>query len=176
MQILKYISIITLPTVIALIIIYGFYKKVPIFSIFIEGAKEGANNLFGILPALVAIFVAIAMFKESGLLNLLVGGLSYVLAPIGFPSEVLPLALLRPISGSGALGITGDIINTYGANSFVGRVASVMMGSTETTFYTLAVYFGAVKVKDLRWTLWAALGGDLTGIFASVYVVKLFFG
>ncbi|WP_461247494.1 spore maturation protein [Treponema sp. R6D11] len=176
MQILNYISKLTLPIIILLIIVHGIYKKVSVFTAFIDGAKEGAANLVKIVPALIAIFVAIAMFKESGLLYNIVKLISYVLKPIGFPPEVLPLAIIRPISGSGALGITGDLINTHGANSYIGRVVSVMMGSTETTFYTIAVYFGAVKVRDIRWTLWAALAADLTGIFASVYIVRMFWG
>jgi spore maturation protein B len=158
-----------------LIIGMGAIKKVGVFDCFIGGARDGLETAVRILPSLIALLTAITMFQASGALDFIVSALAPPLALIGFPKEAAPLALMRPVSGSGALAIVKDLLTRYGADSWIGRTASVMMGSTETTFYTLAVYFGCVHIKDTRYTVKAALLADLSGMLASVYVVKLFF-
>ena len=161
------------PVIICFILVYGYLHGVRVFDVFLEGAKEGIQVSMSILPALIALVTAVGMFKASGGLDVL----SYALAPVanllGIPREVIPLVLLRPISGSGAMVIFTDIIKTYGPDSFVGRVASVMQGSTETTFSTVALYYGAAKIKNTRHTIPAALCGDLTGFVMSALLVRL---
>lgn len=164
-----------IPIVICGILLYGLCKGVDVFDCFLSGAKEGLSTAVGILPALVALMTCVGMFKASGALDIL----SYALAPVagatGIPREVIPLALLRPISGSGAMVMFTDILNQYGPDSFVGRVASVMQGSSETTFYTIAVYYGAVKIKNTRHTLPAAFSADVTCFVMSAAMVRLLF-
>ncbi|MBC8586357.1 spore maturation protein [Youxingia wuxianensis] len=163
------------PVIVCFILVYGYLHGVRVFDVFLEGAKEGIQVSMSILPALIALVTAVGMFKASGGLDVL----SYALAPVanllGIPQEVIPLVLLRPISGSGAMVIFTDIIKTYGSDSFIGRVASVMQGSTETTFYTVALYYGAAKIKNTRHTIPAALCGDLTGFVMSALLVRLMF-
>lgn len=164
-----------IPFVIAGIVMYGLIRRVDVFESFLEGAKNGLMVSLRILPALVALMTAVGMLKASGALD----ALTRLLAPganaLGLPPEVLPLALLRPISGSGAMAVLQDILQTHGADSLIGRVASVMQGSTETTFYTIAVYYGATKVRQTRHTLPCALAGDLTGFVFSALTVRLLF-
>ncbi|MDD3193247.1 MAG: spore maturation protein [Oscillospiraceae bacterium] len=162
-----------LPIVIVFIVGYGFIKKVPVFDCFLAGAKEGLATSAQILPALVALITAVGMFKASGALDILTYALRPVARFLRLPQEVIPLAILRPISGSGALVIFQDILQQYGPDSFAGRVASVMQGSTETTFYTIAVYYGATKVQKTRHTLPSALTADLVGFFMSALAVRL---
>jgi len=165
-----------IPTVICGILIYGLYKKVDIFEAFLGGAKEGLETAANIVPALVALMTCVGMFKASGALDIIVRGASPLAGLIMLPSEVVPLAILRPISGSGAMVIFNDILAAYGPDSFIGRVASVMEGSSETTFYTIAVYYGAVKVTKTRHTLSASLTADLVGVIASAAAVRMLFG
>lgn len=164
-----------IPVLIAGILIFGLIKGVNVFDTFIQGAKEGLNTAVSILPALVALMVAVTMFKASGALDIL----SYSLAPIteriGLPKEVLPIALLRPISGSGGLAILENILAQYGPDSLIGRIASVLQGSTETTFYTIAVYYGAVGIKNTRYTVLAASAADFAGLVIGCLTVRLFF-
>ncbi|MBE7036587.1 MAG: spore maturation protein [Ruminococcaceae bacterium] len=174
-MILKYISVIILPAVFMLIIIYGWTKKVDIFSAFLIGAKDGLKTLFGILPALVGLIAAITMFRTSGALQFITGLLSPITKLMGIPAEIMPLALLRPVSGSGSLALVNDILTTAGPDSMVGRIASVIMGSTETTFYTLAVYYGSVNIRHSRHTVPAALLADVTGIIAGTFICLLFY-
>lgn len=161
--------------VVCIILIYAFFKRTPIFDVFLEGAAEGIRNTFSIIPALVCLVACIAMLRSSGTIDLLVKVLSPVTTKISIPSNVLPLALLRPISGSGALAVIKDIFEHWGTDTFTGRVASVMMGSTETTFYTIAVYYGSAGIKKTGITLIAALAADLTGMIMSALTVSLFF-
>ena len=162
-----------IPLILCAIFLYGLLHGVNIFDSFLEGAKEGISTSFGILPAVVALMTCIAMFNASGALDILTNALRPICEAIGFPPETIPLALLRPISGSGALAIYENLLSNYGPDSFVGKVASVMQGSTETTFYTIAVYYGAVKVKKTRHTVPSALSADLTGFLMSVVAVRL---
>jgi len=165
-----------IPTVIAALLLYGLYKKVDVFSVFLAGAKEGLQTSFGILPSLIALMTCVGMFKVSGGLDVICYALSPLLELLHIPPELAPLTLLRPLSGSGALVIYEDLLRNAGADSSIGRIASVMMGSTETTFYTMAVYFGAVRVQKSRYTLPCSLTSDLVGFLCSAALVYLFFG
>lgn len=164
-----------IPAILCIILIYGAYKKVPVFTTFMQGAKEGLEVSIQILPALVALVTAVGMFRASGALDLLTWAISPVAKLLHLPVEVMPLTLLRPISGSGALVIFQDIITNYGPDSFIGRVASVMQGSTETTFYTIALYYGATSVTKTRHTLGSALTGDVIGFVMSALMVRVLF-
>lgn len=170
---MKFISIFAIPVFITSFILFGLIRKVNVYECFVEGAKSGVESMFGIIAPLVGLMVAISMFRESGALELIADLLSPILSYVGLPAEVLPLAILRPISGSASLALVTDIFKTYGPDSVIGKIASVMMGSTETTFYTIAVYFGAVGIKNTRHTLPAALSADLTGIVLSAIIVHL---
>lgn len=165
-----------LPCFIVFILVFGLVKGVDIFDVFISGAKEGLNTSVKILPALIILMTCVGMFKASGGLDVITYALEPITSLLHIPKEIVPLALLRPVSGSGALVIYEDILRSYGADSTIGRVASVLMGSTETTFYTLAVYYGATKIKRTRHTLACSLSGDMTGFIMSSLIVYLFFG
>ena len=171
----KTISIMVIPVIFFIIIGYALFKRVNIFEAFIDGAAEGINTVIKILPALIGLIAAITMLRYSGALDFVIKLLSPLTKLLGIPSEVMPLALLRPISGSGALAVVEDILSNYGADSEAGRIASVMMGSTETTFYTLCVYYGSIGITDSRYTVFAALLADFAGFLASVWVVRFFF-
>lgn len=173
---MRYISIFAMPLFIAIFVTAGLIKRVGVYDCFTEGAKEGVQSMLGIVAPLVGLMVAINMLRESGALDLIARLLSPVLNFVGIPIDVLPLALLRPISGSASLAIVTDIFRVSGPDSLAGKIASVMMGSTETTFYTIAVYFGAVGIKNTRHTLPAALSADLTGIVLSAIVARLMLG
>lgn len=172
---MEYLGQIILPLITVLIIIFGFIKKVPMFEAFLEGAKAGLINTFHIAPSLIALIVAVSMLRQSGALEMLCNFVSPILQPLGFPPQLLPMALLRPISGSGSTALLNSILQENGADSFIGRCASVMAGSTETTFYAIAVYYGAVGVKKMRHTIPAALLADFTGMVMAVLTVNLFF-
>lgn len=165
-----------IPIFIAAIIIFGSVKKVEIFSEFTNGAMESLKSGIDILPSLIAMITAIGMFKASGAMEILAQLLSPVTSFLGFPEECLPLAIMRPVSGSGALAVFQSILEDVHPDSFAGRVASVILGSTETTFYTIAVYYGAAGIKNTRHTLVSALTADFTGFIISALTVRLFFG
>lgn len=169
---MSYISVFAIPVFIATFIVFGLIKKVGVYDCFTEGAKEGAQSMLGIIAPLVGLLVAINMFRASGALELIAKALSAPLGLLGIPAETLPLALLRPISGSASTAIITDIFKTLGPDSTAGKIASVMMGSTETTFYTIAVYFGTIGIKNTRHTLTAALSADITGIILSAVVAR----
>ncbi|MBU0724302.1 MAG: spore maturation protein [Alphaproteobacteria bacterium] len=157
---------------------FGALRGVKIYEVFVEGARDGFQVAVRIIPYLVAILVAVGMFRASGALELLITPLSFLTAPLGLPAEALPMALLRPLSGSGAYGIMASIINdpNIGPDSYTGYLVSTIQGSTETTFYVLAVYFGAVQIKRLRHAIPAALAADLAGVVAAVVICLLLFG
>ena len=164
------------PAMILGIMIHALCHRVDVYSAFTSGLKDGVQSVFAIFPALFALFIAIGALRASGLVELVVAWVSPVADFVHFPSELVPFALLRPVSGSGSLAFASDIFATYGADSFAGRAVSVMMGSTETTFYTIAVYFGAVGVSRTRYALPAALCADLAGFIAASYAVRICFG
>ncbi len=161
---------------VAAIVIYAIYKRVAVFDEFLSGAGEGLYTLKQILPSLLGLLFAIEIFKASGALDLMTFALSPLLSRLGIPPEVVPLGLLRPVSGSGSLAIVSDIFEKAGPDRFAGRCASVMMGSTETTFYTIAVYFGAAGIKKISYAPFAALFADFVGFAASIVIVSRFFG
>ncbi|MCF8267164.1 MAG: spore maturation protein [Ignavibacteriales bacterium] len=173
--IIEWISALAIPLLIALFVGLGAIKKVKIYEAFVEGAKEGFTIAITIIPYLVAILMAIGIFRSGGAMEWLV----YVLTPftdfVGMPAEALPMALMRPLSGSGSLGIMAEIIAVHGPDSYLGILVSTFFGSTETTFYVLAVYFGAVNIRKTRYALPAGLISDVAGILAALYIVKLLF-
>ncbi len=168
------ISDLIIPATVFTIILFGLLRGVSIFDTFLKGAKNGLESTATVLPSIIGLVTAVSMLRASGAIDLLCHGLSFVFEPIGFPSQVLPLAVLRPVSGGASLAVLNDILSTYGPDSFAGRVASVISGSTETTFYTLTVYFAATHAKDSRYTLKSALLADITGILLSAFTVQLF--
>ncbi|XOQ43810.1 MAG: Spore maturation protein B [Clostridium sp.] len=164
-----------MPAVVLSIILFGFIRKVPVFDTFVAGAKEGLRSTIAILPTLIGLILAVSMFSASGALDLLSSFLAPVASLIGLPKQVMPLTLIRPISGSGSTAVLTQIFKDYGPDSLIGRIASVMSASTETTFYAIAVYFGAVNIKKTRHTIPAALTADLTVCIISALTVRLFF-
>lgn len=155
--------------------LFGAIKKINVFDAFIDGAKEGFNTSVGLIPYLVAIMVAIGMLRASGFFELLQTGLAPMLTAIGMPSELLPLALIRPFSSTAATGMMAEVIHQHGGDSLMAKTAATMMGSTETTFYVIAVYFGSVSIKRTRHAIPAGLFADLAGIVASVCVCRYLF-
>ncbi len=163
------------PLVVAAIVLTGFLHGVPVFDTFISGAKEGLRSSIQIMPTLVGLIMAVSMLNASGALDLLSAFLAPVAHALGLPSQVMPLVLVKPVSGSGSTAVLTQIFSDCGPDSFPGRVASVLSGSTETTFYAVAVYFGSVGVKKTRHTIPAAIVGDLTACILSTLAVRLFF-
>lgn len=164
--------------VICWFIIAGTVKKINVYDAFIEGAKGGFSTAIGIIPYLIAMLVAIGMFRASGAMDMLVSGLAWCFAAVGLNTDfvpALPTALMRPLSGSGARGLMVDAMVQYGADSFVGRLVSILQGSTDTTFYIIAVYFGSVNIKDTRYALACGLLADFAGIVAAILLAYLFF-
>lgn len=164
------------PLLLAFTAVFGLWKRVNVYDALSIGAKEGLDTLLGILPNLVGLMTAVYMLRASGLLELLGGLLEPFLVKLGIPPETAALLLIRPVSGSGALAIGSEIMASHGPDSYVGRVAAVMLGSTETTFYTIAVYFGAAGVRRTRYAIPAALIADLTGFMAAAFAVRLLMG
>ena len=165
-----------LPALMAGFLLFGALRRVPIYEVFVEGAKEGFQVALRIIPYLVAILVAVGMLRASGALELLIKALAPITAPLGLPAEALPMALMRPLSGSGAYGILAAIINdpAIGPDSYTGVLVSTLQGSTETTFYVMAVYFGAVQVRRIRHAMAAALTADAAGVIFAVIACSLF--
>ncbi|HUP66378.1 MAG TPA: spore maturation protein [Thermoanaerobaculia bacterium] len=173
--ILDLISVWAIPVMLVGIPVYAIFKKVKVYEVFVEGAKEGFEVAVKIIPFLVAILVAIGMFRGSGAMELLTEGLRPVLGAIGFPAELLPLSILRSLTGSGSLAFVTDTISTHGPDSFLGRTAATMYGSTETTFYVLAVYFGAVNVRKTRHAVPVGLIADAAAVIFAVLVCRWMF-
>lgn len=170
------LSVFVLPAILIGFPLYGLWKRVPVYEEFVTGAREGFQVAVNIIPYLVAILFAVAMFRASGAMDFFVEGLRPILAPLGIPPEILPMAITRPLTGSGSAAIMLDLINRYGADSLIVKTAATMFGSTETTFYVVAVYFGAVNVKKTRHAVPAGLGADFAAMLLAVYVVKWLFG
>lgn len=169
------VSLLAIPFLLSFFPLYAALRGVPVYEEFVEGAKEGMQVALRIIPFLIAILVAVGMFRGAGGIDLLSRGLDPVLQLVGFPAELLPLALMRPLSGSGSLGIFSELVATHGADSLLARMAGTIMGSTETTFYVLAVYFGSVAIRRTRHAVPAGLIADLTGIIAAVAVCRMVF-
>ena len=163
------------PVFLALVPLVAFARRVKVYEEFVEGAKGGFDVALRIIPYLVAILVAIGMFRASGALDWFAWLVSPVTDLVGMPAEVLPAALMRPLSGSGTLGLVTELIDVHGPDSFIGRLASTLYGSTETTFYVLAVYFGSVRITKSRHAVPAGLCADLAGLLAAVFICHLMF-
>lgn len=173
MELISFFSNIAMPFVILIIVFYAMIERKKAFDLFLDGAKEGLSVVLNIFPTLIGLFVAIGALRSSGILDMIGNILSPILRIIQFPTEILPLALIRPISGSSSIAVATDIMKTFGVDSNIGLIASVIMASTETTLYTIAVYSSAIGIKKTRFVLWAALTADLVGILTSVAVCRL---
>lgn len=173
MKIINFISAAAIPIIIVLIIVYGLKEKKKVFDIFLDGAKEGIEIVVQLFPTLLGIFLAIGLLRNSGILDFIIQIISPVTNFLKIPSQILPLAMLRPISGSASMGVAVDIMKKYGVDSMIGTIASTIMGSTETTFYTIAIYTACIKVKKIRFVLAAALLADLAGIVSSVIICQI---
>ena len=172
MKLINFISNLAMPAIILLIVMYGIKEKNKVFDTFLEGAKEGIETTVSIFPTLVGLFVAIGALRSSGILDMIINIINLILTIINFPSELMPLALLRPISGSSSIAVATDIMKNCGVDSLLGTMASTIMGSTETTLYTIAIYTSCIKVKNTRFVLIAALTADIVGMLTSVVVCR----
>ncbi len=173
MKFIEFFSNIAMPLMIFIIVFYGIIERKKVFDIFLDGAKEGIEVVFNIFPTLVGLFVAIGALRSSGIIDLIVKVLTPFFNMINFPTEILPLALIRPISGSASIAVATDIMKNFGVDTNIGMIASVIMGSTETTVYTIAVYTSSVGIKKTRFVLWSALIADFVGMVTSVVVCRL---
>lgn len=164
-----------IPLIVMIIVIIALIKKIDIFNEFIKGVKFGVNTVYGIFPSLLGLVVAIGVFRESGVMDIIMVLLQPIANIFNMPKEILPLIFLRPISGSASLAMVSDLMSTHGADSFIGRVASVIMGSTETIVYTLSIYLGCVGIKKIKYTLLVALLVQLSSIYVAVKCCRYFF-
>lgn len=169
------IGSVLIPFMICAIVAYAFFHRCNVYSAFTEGIADGGRSLFSIFPSIFALFIAVSVFRASGLVDFVVKLLSPICSFLHFPADLLPFAVLRPVSGSGSLAMASDIFQKFGPDSFEGRLASVMMGSTETTFYTVAVYFGASGTKNIRHSLKCALAADVFSMAVSLVVCLWYF-
>lgn len=169
------ISSYIIPLLLAIVAIIGMGKRINVYSALTHGAEEGLTVLLRIIPSLVGLLTAVSMFRASGAMEWLSSLCAPLLSLFGIPAEAMPLMLIRPVSGGGALAVASDLLATHGPDSYLGRVAAVMLGSTETTFYTIAVYFGSAGITKTRHTIPAAIAADLTGFLAAAITVRLFF-
>lgn len=172
---INYISMLAMPLVILLIFTFAVKEKKQVFDLFLKGARKGIEITFKIFPTLIGLFFAIGLLRSSGIIDFIINLISPVLDKLQFPKEIVPLAVLRPISGSASMAVATDIIKQNGVDSMIGLIASVIMGATETTIYTIAVYTSAVKIKNTRKILVAALAADITGIVVSIIICKFLF-
>lgn len=163
------------PLTICAVALWGAARRVDVYGALVQGAGSGLETLVRIVPSLIGLLTAVYMLRASGALDLAAQALGPLMERLGLPAELLPLMLVRPVSGSAALGVGAELISAYGPDSYLGRTAAVMLGSTETTFYTVAVYFGAVGVTRTRYAIPAALCADLTGFLAAAWAVRLLF-
>lgn len=170
---IDYISAAAIPFIILIIIVYGLIEKNKVYDSFLEGAKEGIEIVFKMFPTLVGIFIAVGALRSSGVIDLIVKLIDPITQIFKIPSQIMPLALLRPISGSASMAVAVDIMKTYGVDTFIGLIASTIMGSTETTFYTIAIYTSCVGIKKTRYILVAALLADIAGMITSVAIWQI---
>lgn len=164
-----------IPIIILFIVSYGVFKKVKVYEVFVEGAKDGLKICKNIFPYLLCMLLAIKVFRESGILEYIINFIEPFTNVLGVPKEVITQIFIKPLSGSGALGIFTDNIKNFGPDSFLGVLSSVLMGSTETIFYTIALYFGAVKIKKIRHTLWTAILSEIIGGILAINITKIIF-
>ena len=173
--IIKYISNFIIPVIVFLILIYGIKRKVPVYDAFLEGAKESVGMTLNLFPTFLAMILSVNIFINSGFLPFLLDLFKPIFILFNLPVEVLPLALVRPISGTATLAILTNIYKVYGPDSFIGLLSSVMQGSTDTTLYVISLYFGSIGIKKIRYAMWAGLCADLIGVIASIIIVNIFF-
>ncbi len=169
------ISALILPLMIAIIFIAGIIKKVPVYEEFVEGAKDGFKVSVTIIPYLVALIVAISMFRASGALDWLAGSLGFILDKFSIPADILPIMVTRSLSGSATLGLFSELASAHGANSFAAFMGAIMVGSSETTFYVLSVYFGSVGIKKFKYAILTGLVADAMGIVLAIWAARVFF-
>lgn len=169
------ISKIILPLFILIIIFYGVKKKINVYDIFLEGAKEGLMTVFNIFPAVIAMIFAINIFLDSNVLVFIVNLLKPIIGNVSLPLEIIPMAILRPISGTASLAIMNDIFINFGPDSYLGRLASILQGCTDTTVYVIALYFGSIKITKIKHSLWVGLFADIVGITVAIILTNLFF-
>ena len=169
----NYISSAIIPIMIMIVIIYGLFEKNKVYDSFLDGAKEGMEIVFKMFPTLVGIFIAVGALRSSGIIDFIISIFLPIIYKFNIPSQIMPLAILRPISGSAAMAVAVDIMNNYGVDSNIGLIASTIMGSTETTFYTIAIYTSSVGIKKTRGILFAALLADISGMLASVVIWRI---
>jgi spore maturation protein B len=175
-DILTAISFLLLPALLCLLPLYALFKKVDVYGEFVEGAKDGFYTAVRIMPFLVGLLFAIGMFRASGAMDVMTDAVRPLFKLVDIPAEILPMAIIRPMSGGGSLAVLGDIVKVHGAESFIARVAGTIYGSAETTFYVLAVYFGAVGIKKTRHAVPAGLIADMAGVFLAVWAVRMLLG
>ena len=172
-NVINFISNLAMPLIIFIIVLYGIIEKKVVFDKFIEGAKEGMKIVVNIFPTLIGLFLAVGSLRASGVIDLCISIIEPILNIIKFPSEIMPLAILRPISGSSSIAIATDIMKKYGVDSQLGIIASIIMGATETTLYTITVYSTSVNIKKTRFVFLASIMADIVGIIVSVFICKL---
>lgn len=170
MTAINYLSNLAIPFTILLILMYGLSEKKKVFDVFLDGAKEGMQIVIKLFPTLLGLFVAIGALRYSGILDFIIKLIAPIINLVNIPTEIMPLAILRPISGSASIAVGSDIMNQFGVDSKLGLIASTIMGSTETTLYTIAIYTSVVGIKKIRFVLVAALIGDLIGMLSSVII------
>lgn len=165
-----------MPAFACIIVVFGLIKRVPVFDIFLKGAKKGMQILYSIAPTIIGLVFAVDLLRSSGAIDAICNFIEPVADYLGFPKEIVPMVLLRPVSGSGSTALLTSLYEQCGPDSFAGRVASVLAGSSETTFYAIAMYFGCIRVRKIRHTLFAAIIADITAAVMSVLTVRLYFG
>lgn len=172
---MTFISNLIIPVLVLIVLLYGMYKKVNIYDEFLNGASESFKMVFKIFPCILAMILGINIFLKSGILNLLLELLIPLFRIIKVPIEIFPMMIMRPISGTSTLAILNNIFTEYGPDTLIGNLASIIQGSTDTTFYVITLYFGSVGIKKIRYALWAGLFADLVGIIASIILVNYLF-
>jgi spore maturation protein B len=175
MDIVSLVAKWAIPAIVFTVALLALVRRVNVYETFIQGAQEGFVTAIKTIPYLVAMFVAISVFRASGAMHLMVNALSPFTGILGIPAEIIPLGIMRPLSGGAALGITAELIKTYGPDSFIGRLASTLQGSTDTTFFVLTLYFGSVGVTRYRYAVISGLSADITGFIASVVICNIVF-
>lgn len=170
------ISSLIMPLLVLIIITYGVIKKVDVYDVFVEGSKESFDVICSMFPCLLSMILGVNLFVKSGAIDFLLNLVKPLFEIINVPIQIIPLSIMRPISGSASLALLNNIFESFGPDGYIGRLASVIQGSTDTTFYIITLYFGCVGIKKIRYALWAGLASDLIGIIASIIIVKLMFG
>ena len=169
------ISNLMIPLIILFIIFYGYYKKIDIYDVFLDGAKESIDIIFKMFPCMLAMIFAINIFLNSDVLTVILSFFKPIFQVLSIPIETIPMMIMRPISGSSTLAILNNLLASFGPDSFIGRLASVIQGSTDTTLYVLTLYFGSIGIKKIRYSLWVGLAADVIGLISAVIVTNLFF-